>query len=61
MTIKENKEELFILYKEEFKGCDTKELRKEFDLIIKFKNKYRPHWFAKIIKNKYGIDRFAEQ
>jgi hypothetical protein len=60
MTIKENKEELFIAYKEEFKGCDTGELRKEFDLIIKRKNKYRPHWLAKIIKNKYGTDRFAE-
>ena len=57
---RQDKEELFIIYKEEFKGCCISELRKEFNLIMVFKNKYRPYWLAKIIKKKYGIDRLAE-
>ena len=47
----EEKEYLFNIYKEEFSGCNIEELKKEFNLIIKFKNKYRPYWFAKIIKD----------
>ena len=34
-----------------FIGCDLGKLRKEFNLIMKYDNKYRPYWFAKIVKN----------
>ena len=47
----EQREYLFQIYTHKFLGCDLGKLRKEFDLIMKYDNKYRPYWFAKIVKN----------
>ena len=37
----EQREYLFQIYTHKFLGCDLGKLRKEFDLIMKYDNKYK--------------------
>jgi len=56
-SIKENKNELYNVYKEKFCKYSSKLVRKDFEAVIRMKVDCMPYFFAKhLIENNYDLN-----